>query len=392
VERPIVVFARPGPGYAPETLEFRLARLFGLRYDGEIWTTGEALTRQEEGELTVVSYAFRHRLRDRLKAWFGFLGRGLRLHFGGRSPEVIVAYDPFASGTLALALKWVTGARFICEVNGTYGASGNYVEAAGSPLIQFKQRLQLRVGSFVLNRADCVKLLYPGQLAGLPVREERLRTEIFFDSVDSSSFSREPSVEQEDVILFAGTPFLLKGIDLLLEAFGRLKDEFPTWRLVLLGWDLEGGAARHGSRVPEGTEFLGAVTPAEVAEWMDRCKIVALPSRSEGLPRVLLEAGLKGRARVASAVGGVPHLIQDGVDGLIFPAGDVDALTEKLRSLITDQELRSEIEQEARRVSLDLFRDEMYLARYVELIEAVRLGGGRPGSTLQPGTGEGVER
>jgi glycosyltransferase involved in cell wall biosynthesis len=67
--------------------------------------------------------------------------------------------------------------------------------------------------------------------------------------------------------------------------------------------------------------------------------IVLMPSRSEGLPIVLLEAMAHGRAVVATRVGGIPDVITDGVDGLLVDPGDGPALTDAIRRLAHDPTL-----------------------------------------------------
>lgn len=87
--------------------------------------------------------------------------------------------------------------------------------------------------------------------------------------------------------------------------------------------------------------------------------------------RVLLEAGLKGRARVGSAVGGIPYYIRDGVDGLLFPPDDVAALASTLRRIMSNPELRERLETAAYRSSHEQFTESVYLDRYDEIIREV---------------------
>lgn len=369
---PFLVFLRPGPSWQPEMLEIRLARLFGERYDGEVWSAGDPLERDEPGELRVIFRRYSGaKVWSRLRTWFGSVLRGVAVARRTPGPTVLICYDPFTTGTAGLLLKWLTGSRLIVEVNGIYGLADTFVESEGSVFTALKRRVMGFVGGVVLRNADAVKLLFPGQLVGLPVDEDALPVEIFFDSVDSDRFLTHEGPGQEDVILFVGYPFLLKGIDLLLEAFGRLKPEFPTWKLVLVGFDLEGGAQRAGCRVPEDTLFTGPLKPEVVADWMHRCRIFVLPSRSEAMGRVLLEAGLMGRARLVARVGGMPHVVREDVDGLVFEVEDVDSLTCQLRRLMSDAGLRRRLEEEACRRSERLYTQEAYLERYSELIAQV---------------------
>jgi glycosyltransferase involved in cell wall biosynthesis len=80
-----------------------------------------------------------------------------------------------------------------------------------------------------------------------------------------------------------------------------------------------------------------------------RAAVVVLPSHREGLPLCVLEAMAHGRPVVASAVGGIPELVEDGVTGFLVPAGDVRALRAALDRLLADPVLRRRLGREARR-------------------------------------------
>ena len=65
-------------------------------------------------------------------------------------------------------------------------------------------------------------------------------------------------------------------------------------------------------------------------------EVLLLPSRKEGLPTVLLEAGIARVPTIASTTGGIPEIIEDGVSGFLVPVGDADALAARCRTLLDD--------------------------------------------------------
>jgi len=102
--------------------------------------------------------------------------------------------------------------------------------------------------------------------------------------------------------------------------------------------------------------------------------VVVCPSRFEGLPRALLEAMGLGRAVVGTAVDGIAELIRDGVDGLLVPARDPEALAGAIARLVADPALRARLgDAAARRV-----REDYGAARMAREHEAayLRLGEG----------------
>ncbi len=81
--------------------------------------------------------------------------------------------------------------------------------------------------------------------------------------------------------------------------------------------------------------FLGRVAPA--APVFERAEIVVVPSFGEGFGMVALEAMERGRPVIASAVGGLPEIVEDARTGLLVPPGDAEALAARIRELATDR-------------------------------------------------------
>jgi glycosyltransferase involved in cell wall biosynthesis len=75
-----------------------------------------------------------------------------------------------------------------------------------------------------------------------------------------------------------------------------------------------------------------------VAELLDASTCLVLPSQSEGLPRIVMEAFCRGRAVVATRVGGVPDLVRDGENGLLVDRGDAAGLAAALGRILGSQE------------------------------------------------------
>ena len=134
-------------------------------------------------------------------------------------------------------------------------------------------------------------------------------------------------------ILFAGRLSPEKGIEELVAATRGMN-------LVVAG----DGPLRH--LVPEA---LGFVPHEELERLYDRAAVVVLPSYREGLPLCVLEAMAHGRPVVASAVGGIPELVEDGVTGFLVEPGDVAGLRAALERLLADPKLRRRMGRAARK-------------------------------------------
>jgi glycosyltransferase involved in cell wall biosynthesis len=137
----------------------------------------------------------------------------------------------------------------------------------------------------------------------------------------------------EPFLLFVGALGRHKGVDVLLEAYGRLDDPPP---LVLIGARWPDMPA-----VPDGVTVLHDWPSAAVAGAWRRCMIGLVPSAwAEPFGLVAVEAMQAGRPLIASAAGGLADIVVDGETGLLTPPGDPTALAAALRRLLADEGLR----------------------------------------------------
>jgi glycosyltransferase involved in cell wall biosynthesis len=147
-------------------------------------------------------------------------------------------------------------------------------------------------------------------------------------------------------ILSVGRLSQEKGHVGLIEAFAKLVGRGVDARLVLIGGGPEEPRIRRAVEALglEGQVALrGAQPESEVLEAMTRTHVFALSSLMEGLPVVLMEALALGLPVIAPQVAGIPELVAHERTGLLFPAGDWDALCDRMTTLAGDSELRSRL-------------------------------------------------
>jgi len=133
----------------------------------------------------------------------------------------------------------------------------------------------------------------------------------------------------------------IKGLDHLIQAIATLRPELPDLRLEIAGTGPEQMRLETLVRTLGLTEcvtFLG--WQVDLAAAMARWAVFALPSFDEGLPIVVLEAMAASLPVVATAVGGVPEVVEDGRTGWLVPSGDSASLAEGLRLLLLNPEQR----------------------------------------------------
>lgn len=125
-----------------------------------------------------------------------------------------------------------------------------------------------------------------------------------------------------------------KGIDILLEAIPLLKNASVRVRLVGEG-DARPALQRQARnlRIVDRVEFIGGVPRATLSALYRSCDLVVMPSRSDAMPLVALEAMTCGRPVLATRVGGIPEVIDDGVQGRLVPPEDPSALAKAIDEL-----------------------------------------------------------
>jgi glycosyltransferase involved in cell wall biosynthesis len=373
-----------GPTYNPEDFLLPTLRLLSQRFTGELWSYGSYEADIQEGRmrLRVVKDATTNRLGNFVRFSRQVMQRARELRSSPPERLVVTSYDPFKGGLLAWRVARFLRGTFVCEVNGQYGDPDNFAHV-GSAAWRWARLLQMRVmGSFVLHRAHGVRLLFEEQLADFAVVRPNTVVRHFFAATFTDRF--QPAAE-ELIVLCAGFPFERKGVDILVSAFTRVAGKYPKWKLVVIGHRLPEQLRKRGLEHPQ-IDALPGMPQEQLAQWVGRCAIFALPSRSEAMGRVLIEAAAAEKARIATRVGGIATVVEQEYDGLLVPKEDVDQLAAGLDRLMGDAALRQRLGRAARQRTEDEFSGESYLKLFEELVAASLHASGRSAMPRLAGT------
>ena len=175
------------------------------------------------------------------------------------------------------------------------------------------------------------------------------------DSGGSTEAGKGPALPQ---IVCVARHVKVKNLGLLLEACALLRDRGVAFKCLSVGdgvcrGDLEAQCAQR--RLGDCVEFVGAQEQDRVLAFWQQADVAVLTSENEGLPISLMEAAACGVPAVATAVGGVPELIEPGVTGLLAPTGDAAALADGLQGLLVDPARRARMGALARQRVLERF-------------------------------------
>jgi glycosyltransferase involved in cell wall biosynthesis len=254
----------------------------------------------------------------------------VHLHVGGRSRTLIA--------------RCLSDAKLVAHLHGTHAEDG--------------RPLDLRT----FGRSADVAIATSRAVAD----EAGIRAHVVHPGVDLAPLA--PSSGNGPVVGTAGRLEPVKRLDLLISAAAKLRPRFPDLRVLIAG----DGASR--PQLERLTHDLSLGDAVEFAGWRDdlaslhrQLGVFCVTSEQEGFGVAALEAMASGVPVVASRVGGLPELVEDGRSGFLVPAGDVDALADRIARLLGDAELRARMGAAARRAVEERFTTD----RMVGAIEAV---------------------
>jgi glycosyltransferase involved in cell wall biosynthesis len=239
------------------------------------------------------------------------------------------------AASVGLFARRVFGVGYSLTVHGPdefYDARGQYLEQ------------KIASADFIV----CISSYTRSQLMKLSPDEQWAKMLVVRLGVDVTEWRPQPGACHQDVveILCVGRLTPAKGQHLLIDAVDRLIRQGRRVRLRLVGdgpdlSSLKDCAARINT--PEAVVFEGAINQDRIRGIYAAADVFCLPSFAEGLPVVLMEAMAMSIPCVSTIIAGIPELIRDGVDGLLVPASDLDALVGALARLMDSPELRAQL-------------------------------------------------
>ncbi len=208
----------------------------------------------------------------------------------------------------------------------------------GSPLRRALSPVTDRVARHVVRSADGVRTV-SGFTSRL-VREQGVEPTATFPAyMDLAPFTATPPVALPTMpqALFVGVLERYKGVDVLADAWPSVCARVPGARLHVVG------RGRLASTVEAlvtekslGVSWTPELPTEGVAQALDESTLLVLPSRGEGMGRVLVEAFCRGRSIVGTDSGGIPDLVENGVSGFLVPPDDSDGLAAALSRVLGD--------------------------------------------------------
>ena len=179
-----------------------------------------------------------------------------------------------------------------------------------------------------------------------------------------------PSGREKDYVIYFGRLSYEKGVDTLIRAFAGLGGV----RLIIAGDGPESGSLKTlASQLNlSGVEFAGYREKEDLMRLVADSKLVVLPSRwYENLPFSIMESFALGKPVIASDIGGIPEMVEDEINGLLFPPEDEGGLMEQLKRLLSSGELRAEMGDAAREKAKRRYNSSSHYQRIMEIYQGL---------------------
>lgn len=255
-------------------------------------------------------------------------------------PDLVLAAWAYPDGWAAVELGHRAGLPVVVKVHGSDILTLPQVPGRGPRTAEAMRNAD---GVIAVSRDLADKVVAMGA--------DPARVWVVYDGIDSGRFNPGPKQEarrklnmpgDESVMLFVGNLVPVKGVETLIDACAELARAGRRFRCYLVGQGplrdtLRAQAERLG--LAERVTFVGPVMHAELPDWFRAADVFILPSRSEGVPCVLLEAAACLTPFVASRVGGIPEIAHLNTGRLVEPGrpGELaDAVTEVLSTAAAD--------------------------------------------------------
>ncbi|WP_276253189.1 glycosyltransferase family 4 protein [Halomontanus rarus] len=195
--------------------------------------------------------------------------------------------------------------------------------------------------------------------------------------IDCEEFSKRTRHEDRTVdIVFVGRFAPVKGIESLLYAIPAIVELHPDVRIKLIGAgeltdEVESFVETHN--LTENVILTGWVDNEELPAHLDDARTLLMPSKSEGVPKALLEAMACGTVPVAASVGGIPDIVADGENGFLLRETDPDRIARTMTTVLEREDL-DEISDNSRRYIEDHHSYPTVKNRYHEILLESELG------------------
>lgn len=289
------------------------------------------------------------------------------------NPDVIHAHWIIPQGFIAALIKKIYGVKFL-------------VTAHGGDVFGLQGRFTTTIKRFILKNADKITVVSRAIKKEILTKiDPNLVIEVISMGVNSERFSpnnKDNSIKAEykiegPFLLFVGRLTEKKGVKYLIEAMPAIIKEFPSVKLLIVG----SGALEQELKnltdqlhLKDNIFFTGQIANAELPAYYATSDIFIGPSiiakggDTEGLGLTFVEAAMSGTMTIASDVGGISDVIEDGITGFLVEQKSSAAISKIIIELLKDDSLIHQIKKQAREKVVSTFDWNIIACKYKEAL------------------------
>ncbi|NIM91381.1 MAG: glycosyltransferase [Candidatus Aminicenantes bacterium] len=291
-----------------------------------------------------------------------------------RDVKIMLSTTPIEGFSLALVKLFLRflGRKIVIIIQ----AQGDWEEVpflVGS-FPRYGKQFLISISDFAIKEADLVRAVSRSTRQMLEARTDKpcIVYHTFTDVEAFKNSAASTPANESKQVLYAGALTYLKGVHVLLEAMKGVMFLEKDAELIIAGegeyrQKLEEIAAQ--LRIKEKVKFVGWLSQSRLSELIRQCFVFVLPSFSEGLGRVIIEALISGKPVIASNIGGLPEIIRDGEYGFLVQPDDPQELSQKILYLLRNPDQARKMGREGKEFAEQNFSNENYAKHYQKMID-----------------------
>ncbi|GAB6059670.1 glycosyltransferase family 4 protein [Desulfonatronum parangueonense] len=289
--------------------------------------------------------------------------------------DAIVSYDPLICGLTGVLIKLFTGARLVVEVNTDhFWNDTGRMPGTKRRIINWIKMACMRLTFRFADGVKCINKHLTDKYANtFDFHEKKIPVATYFSFIATEAF-RKTGYTQNGSILCVGHPYDVKGVDVLLQAFNLIFSDYPDVTLKIIGHCEDRDRYERLATGNDKISFRNGMFFEKIVSEFENCRFLVLPSRTESMGRVLIEAMACGKPVIGSRVGGIPEVIAENETGLLFESENPSDLAQKMRILLDDPSLAMRMGEAGHERARTIFSPQRYGRLYNAFLEQVMKG------------------
>ena len=298
----------------------------------------------------------------------------MRGHFS--KADIVVIQDPVLAGFVLFSFKGLNNKpKLVVESHGDFIETITLEKNLLFPW--FYKFILKKIASYSLNNANCIRVISSStryQVESFVKNKPIVKFPAWIDLENFLNTEHNPS---DSIVLFLGSITERKNPLLILRSLSYIKSKC-IFKLYIVGPHLNNTYLEllkeyiRNNNLEERVVIKGEVGQKEVIDYLSKSSLLVLPSKSEGLGRVILEAQAVGCPVLVSDAGGMKDLIEHKKTGFIFKNEDLIDLGDNIEFILKNNELVNDITQSGKENVIEFYKSNSFLNGYKQIFEKVK--------------------